>query len=347
MAGGSSQPTNTSVTQTNIPDWAQPYAMPMLAQAQALTNTNTNPYQQYSGQQVAGFSPLQQQGMSNIQQMSVSPQTQQATGMAGMAGLNAGNIGSSYQPGQIGYNSTGINDFTGQNVQNYMSPYMNQVVQQQQAGAISDYANSLPQLGSVAAATGNLGGSREALLQSQQQRGLQGQLSNIQATGLQSAFGNAQQQFNTQNQLGLQSQISNQNAGLQSQGQNLQSQQFGANLGLQGLNTQLSAANTMGGLGQQQYQQQAGIDTALMGAGAQQQQTEQQGLNTQYQNFLNQQNYPYAQLSYMNDMLRGTSATAAGSQGAYNYAQSPNLLGQVAGVGAGMTGLAGLFGSGG
>jgi len=347
MSGGSSQPTNTSVTQTNIPDWAQPYALPMMAQAQALTNVNTNPYQQYSGQQVAGLSPLQQQGMSNIQSMTPSSQIGQATGMAGMAGLNAGNIGSSYQPGQIGYNQTGINDYTGQNVQNYMSPYMNQVVQQQKAGAISDYANTLPQIGSIAGATGNLGGSREALIQSQQQRGLQGQLANIQATGSQAAFQNAQQQFNTQNQLGLQSQIANQGAGLQAQGQNLQSQQFGANLGLQGLQTQLGAANALGGLGQQQYQQQAGINTALLGAGAQQQQLAQQGLNTQYQNFLNQQNYPYAQLSYMNDILRGVSGTAAGSQGVYNYAQPPNLLGQVAGVGAGVTGLAGLFGSGG
>jgi hypothetical protein len=351
--GGSSGPSQTTVTNQNIPDWMQPYALGtknipgLLPQASALTNLANNPYQQYSGQQVAGLSPLQQQAMGNVQQMGVSSQTGQATGMAGMAGMNAGNIASTYQPGQIGYNQTGINDYTGQNVQNYMSPYMQNVVNQQKAGAISDYANQLPGMGAVAAGSGNLGGSRQALMQSQAQRGLMGTLGNIQATGSQNAFQNAQQQFNAQNQLGLQSQTANQQAGLQAQGQNLQSQQFGANLGLQGLQLQNQAAGTLGQLGQDQYGQQAGINTALNSLGSEQQATQQQGLNTQYQNFLNQQNYPYAQLSYMSDILHGTATGAAGSGGVYNYSQPPNAAGQIAGLGAGAAGLAGLFGSGG
>jgi hypothetical protein len=347
MSSGSSSPT-TSVTNTsNIPDWAQPYAMPMLAQAQALTNTSQNPYQSYNGQQVAGLSPLQQQAMGNVQGMGVANQNNIATGMTGQAGLAAQNIGSTYQPGQIGYNQTGIGSFTQPGAaQAYMSPYMNNVVQQQQAGAIQGYAQQLPQLGSTAAATGNLGGSREALMQSQANVGLQGQLQGIQATGLQNAFTNAQGQFNAENQLGLQSQTANQSAGLQAQNQNLQSQQFGANLGLQGIQQQLAAAGQMGQLGQNQYNQQAGINTALNTLGTEQQSTQQNQLSTQYQNFLNQQNYPYAQLSYMSDLLHGTATTAAGSGGAYNYAQSPNVLGQVAGLGTAATGLAGLFGSG-
>jgi hypothetical protein len=40
--------------------------------------------------------------------------------------------------------------------------------------------------------------------------------------------------------------------------------------------------------------------------GAQQQAFDQQGLDTQYQDFLNQQRYPYQQLEFMNSMLRGT-----------------------------------------
>jgi len=69
-------PTNTTVQNTNIPDYAQPYVESMLgATQQQLFNTSTDasgnvnitgikPYQPYStnpSDYVAGFSPLQQQ----------------------------------------------------------------------------------------------------------------------------------------------------------------------------------------------------------------------------------------------------------------------------------------------
>src|SRR5208337_2536639 len=97
-SGSGSGPTSTSVNSSNIPAYAQPYVMGtgtasnpgLLPQAAALTNVNSNPYQQYTGQQVAGFSPLQTQGMGNIQGMQVAGQNKEATGMAGLAGLGAG-----------------------------------------------------------------------------------------------------------------------------------------------------------------------------------------------------------------------------------------------------------------
>lgn len=350
--GGSSSPTQTTTQTSNIPDYAQPYVLGdgssnnlgLLPQAAALTNINSNPYQAYGGQTTAGFSPLQNQAFGNIQQMTPSSQNSQATGFAGLAGLGAQNIGQSYQPGQIGYNQTGINNYNQGAVNQYMSPYTQDVINAQSNQAIQSYGQSLPQLASATAANGDLGGSREALLQSQANQGLQSQLQGIQASGLQSGFANAQNQFNTQNQLGLQSQTANQNAQLQAQGQGLQSQQFGANLGLQGLQTQLGAASTLGTLGNNQYNQQAGIDTAQLTAGAQQQGLQQTQLNTDYQNFINQQNYPYAQLGYLSDILHGTSTTASGSGIYANYQQAPNTLGQVAGLGTAATGLAGLFG---
>jgi hypothetical protein len=342
-SGGSSSPTTTTNLTSNIPAYAQPYVMGtgtasnpgLLPQAAALTNIANNPYQQYQGQMNAGFSPLQQQGMSNIQQMTPSSQNQAGTGMAGLAGMQAGNIGSAYNPGPIGAQQTGINNYNQGAVNQYMSPYTQDVINQQSNQAIGAYAQNLPTLGSVAAGTGNLGSSREALSQDVMQQGLQSQLQGIQAQGLQSGFGNAQNQFNTQNALGLQSQTANQGANLQAQSQGLQSQQFGANLGLQGLQTQLGAASTLGQLGNNQYYQQSGIDTAQLTAGAQQQALQQQGLNTNYQNFVNQQNYPYAQLGYLSDILHGTASTAAGS-GVYSaYQQTPNVAGQIAGLGPG------------
>ena len=83
-----------------------------------------------------------------------------------------------------------------------------------------------------------------------------------------------------------------------------QSRQFGANLGMQGLTTGLQAAGQLGQLGQTQYGQEMGINQLLNQYGTQQQALQQQGLSQAYQDFLNQQNYPYKQLGFMSDLDR-------------------------------------------
>jgi hypothetical protein len=124
---------------------------------------------------------------------------------------------------------------------------------------------------------------------------------------------------------------------------NAQQGQFGAGLGLQGLQTALSGANTLGQLGGMQYQQNMGINAAQNQYGLQQQAQTQNILNNQYQDFLNAQNYPYKQLGFMSDMLRGLPLT---QQSANVYAPPASPLQQVAGLG--LTGKAlGAFAKGG
>jgi hypothetical protein len=153
-------------------------------------------------------------------------------------------------------------------------------------------------------------------------------------------------------QTGLQSQQLNQAAQLQAQQQALgqnqtaqqlmeQSRQFGANFGLQGLQQQLAAAGALGGLGMQGYQQRMGIGQAQLGAGAQGQAMEQELLNQQYQDFINQQQFPYKQAEFGMGILRGIPAT--GQVGTL-YQQPPSMLGQIAGIGLGVGSLFGGFG---
>jgi hypothetical protein len=292
--GGSSGPTTSTVQNTNIPDYLQGPVQQMIGQAQALTAAN-NQYKPFQGQglggtQVAGMSPLQQQAMQRIQQMQPSQYLNQAGALAGMAGTN---------------------QFTGNNVNQYMSPYVQDVIKQQQLGAIEGYSRDLPQLGSAASRVGGLGGSREALLQSEANRNLQNQLQGMTATGLQNAYQNAQQQFNESNK------------------------------------QQLTAAQQLGQLGQQDYSQNAGILQAQMGAGAQEQQNLQNLYNAQYQNYQNSINQPYAQLSYLSELIRGGSPQSLGGQYTASAYQSPlnsAMLGASALTGSG--GLGSLFGAG-
>jgi hypothetical protein len=151
-------------------------------------------------------------------------------------------------------------------------------------------------------------------------------------------------------QLAAQNQFNQQNAAMRAQyglsGANLaeQSRQFGAGLGMQGLQQQLAAAQGLGGLGMQNYQQMMGIAQGQMGAGGQQQALNQQLLNQQYQDFINQQQFPYKQAEFAMGILRGLPATG---QTSTMYQQPGSLFGQIAGATAGIGGLFGALGGGG
>ena len=292
MSSGGSQkaPSSSTVTQTNIPAELMPYATKVLGKAEALTSA---PYLEYGGQRVAGYTPLQQQGYQGIQQMTPADQLNQATGFAGLGALRA---------------AQGPQDFTGENVQSYMSPYMRNVVEQQQLGAIRNYQRELPGLASVATKVGGLGGTRQALLQSEAQRNLQDRLAGIEASGTQAAYENAQQQFNAQQAMGLNY-----------------------------LQQQLGAAGILGDLGQRQYGQEMGINEALLRAGQEQRGVEQQYLDSQREAYAERQNYPYKNLAFMSDLVRGTPLTEASR----SFYQAPgSLAGQVAGTALGLGALA-------
>lgn len=69
--------------------------------------------------------------------------------------------------------------------------------------------------------------------------------------------------------------------------------------------------------------------------GTQQQQTIQQMLDQQYQDFLNQKKYPYQQLEFMSNILRGTPMGGTTSM----YSPAGSMSGQLAGIGAGLAGM--------
>ena len=361
--------------------------------------------------------------------------------------FNAGNAGN-YQAGNISAQNTSTGRFIDPtNAQDYMSPYMEQVVaiQQRDAQRQADIAGT--QLAAKATQAGALGGGRDAIMRAEAARNLALQKGDIQATGLQAAYQQAQTQFNTDQQRSLQSQIANQGSNLQAQQlseqsrqygaglgmtaaqnaaqygqaanqlseqsrqfgsqqgltaaqaaaqygqsanqlgeqsrqfgsqQNLQnaqnaaqygqaaqqlgvqdqqfasqqamqnagnfaqygqaaqqlgeqSRQFGAGQGLLGLQTGLSAAGTLGTLGGQQYAQDQGALQTQNTLGVQQQQQMQNILTQQYNDFLNQQRYPYQQMGYMSDMLRGLPMSNTTQQ---IYGQPASSTSQLAGLAA-------------
>ena len=303
-------------TQTTIPDYARPYVEDLLGLAQGYTDPNARPYMQYMGDRVAQFTPLQQQAYENAGLMQTAPQLQDATALAGMAGLGALNTQYTYKP----------SDFSSANIQGMMNPYMQNVVQRQQADAQRQADIARQAQGAQAARSGAFGGSGDYLMRAQAAGNLARQKGDIQAQGLNNAYNQAMQQYNTQYQ------------------QNAQQQQFGAGLGLQGLQTANTAAGNLANIGNTQYNQNMGILGMQNQFGGQQQQQVQNVLNNQYQDYLNYQNYPYKQMGFMSDMLRGLPLT---QQSSSVYQTPPSMVSQVAGLGgAALTG-AKLFGAAG
>jgi len=312
-------PTQVSYTNTSIPDYAKPFVQNMLGQSQALTDINENPYQSYEGQRVAQWTPMQQQSFQGAETMAPAYQLAGATGIAGLAGNQALNAAGTYSPYQTG-------QFTGNTAQNYMNPYMQNVVDVQKREAQRQSGIQGTQQQAQAAQSGAFGGGRDAVMRAERERNLGTQMNDIQAAGSNAAYQQALQQFNTEQQL------------------REQGKQFGAGLGLQGLQTALTGANTLGTLGQNQYQQDMGINQLQNQYGLQQQNQVQKVLDTGYQDFQNYQNYPYKQLGFMSDMLRGLPLAGSGSSEVYKAA--PSLLTQLSGA-AGLAKGTGLFKEGG
>ena len=298
--GGSAAPAQQTVTQ-NLPDWAIPYAQEVLGMGKQLGPAvydqsgkliSGTPYESYTGERTAQFTPLQQQAFQGAGAMAPSATTGQAVTKA---------LNTSYDPYATGQFGAQANQ--------YMDPYMQNVVdiQQREAQRQADIAGT--QRGAQAVQSGAFGGSRQAIMDAEAARNLSMQKGDIQARGLQDAYSRGQNQFNTEQQL------------------REQSRQYGAGLGLQGLQTAITGAG-------QQFQQGMDINKLQAGYGTQQQQQVQNILGQQYEDFLAQKKFPYQQLEFQSNLLRGTPSGSTQSL----YTAGPSTGAQLLGAGTSLAG---------
>ncbi len=252
-----------------------------------------SPYQTYGGQRMATATPEQQAVRQNVAGMQQPGQFAAGTGLAAAGGLNALGAGQQYMQMATDPGAQ----------QAFMSPYMQNVVDLQKQEAIRDAQKGQLAQNLGAARQGTYGGARQLLAGTERERNLQQNLANIQATGAQKAYEDA-----------------------------MRGMQFGTTAGIQGAQAATQAGATLGQLGI--GQQQAGIDLAKAqeAFGAMGQAEQQKALDLQYQDFLQQQQYPYKQLGFMSDILRG-SANLTATGGKTVYEAPPSVASQIGGLG--------------
>ena len=228
--GGGPQTTESTVTQTNLPEYAEPYFTRLMQRGEA---ESLQPYRPYTGQRLAQQSPAAQRALARQTALGLSSGPAEmnqasdiARGVASAGSATAGqdiatydpaDITSTYQTGAFdsGYDPTnfeanyGTERFTGfipaqqyqsqdfdTNVaQRYMNPFQQMVtdIEKREATRSSDIMGK--GIGDAATQQGGLGGYREAIVQAERERNLGQQLGDIQARGSRDAFAQAQDQF--------------------------------------------------------------------------------------------------------------------------------------------------------
>lgn len=347
-----------SGVESSLSNWVGPYVTDMLAKGQALSN---QPYQAYTGPLTAGQSALQKQAYQGIANLQVPASIGQAATTSGQIAQQAQNL--KYSPtaftnqytAPTDYKPTDITtgQFTDQGIaQQYMNPYLQQALEPQifEARRQAEIEN----LKNKAAATkaGAYGGTRGALMESENQRNLLQDLGLITGKGYETAYQKAQEAYMADQARALQAQQAAEQSRQFGYGQKMtasqlaaqyaleaqkaaeQSKQFGANYGLQGLQTAAQAAAAQGQLGTAQSQAQLSNLAKQMEAGAQQRAIEQEGITADYGQFQEARDYPYKQVQYQQSLLQNLPLQAQ----SYTY-NEPSALSNILTSSKGILGL--------
>jgi len=220
----------------------------------------------------------------------------------------------------------------------YMSPYIQAAINPalREARLQGDLQKQAGMTGAIG--RGTFGGARQALLQAEQERGTQRTMADIQSTGMEKAYQNAQAQFKAYQARQLQAQLANQQAGLTTGQQNLS-----ALLGVQQLGTQSSLQAQLANLTNAQQANVQNLAAQLQTQGLSAEQAMRAALaNQQAQQTTQQQNL--AALLGVQQLGAGQSLEAQkANQAAGLQAQQLTQQGQQYAAGLGKdVGLAGL-----
>lgn len=266
---------------------------------QQAQNVAATPYQAYSGQLVAPINGQQSTGINAINSAS-GIQNGYNAGATGLAAASAANI----NPQQ----------FSGQALQQYENPYQSQVVNATEAELQQQNQQQAAALQSQSIASGAFGGDRAGVAQAAL-AGQQDIANNATIAGLNTSnFQNAESEFNTQ------------------QATNLSAQQNTAA-------RQLAASQQLGTLGNTAQTEALNEANAQTNAGTLQQTTQQAQDTANYNQFLQQQAYPFQTTGWLANIVEGIGSQSGGTttgQSTTDTSTGSSILG-------GLIGLGGLF----
>lgn len=328
-SGGGGGNSGSTTTTTELPSWAQPYAQQLLQRGSDLSNTTAPTY---GGQTVAGLSDAQNAGIGNIQNATQQAQSigNQAQGWASNVMNGSGPSVSNPYTGNI-QASGAANAFANPANNPYLAGSVNAANQQ-----ITDaYNNSTaPTTLAQFRNAGAFGGSAQDQYTGTQQKQLATSLANNTSNMYNSAYntaaGVASQNAAQQNAVNMGNQAIGTNANNAFNQTNSSNYFNNINAGTNALGQAVTANNAYGSNAGQ-----------LLTAGGTQQQNQQDQLNALYQQWYNQVNQPYGQLSTLSSALSGALGSGAGTSLSQYQAGGGSGAGSLLGLGSLGAGLLG------
>jgi hypothetical protein len=345
--GGKAPSTQTSTTYTsNVPQWMQPYQIEGIQQAgrevfqtdASGKVTGVQPFQPYTGDRIAGFTPEELAAQQEIRDMGTPQAFAQGT-----AGLTAGQQASMFGAGEglgqaLGYQAgplesmgmSGVPVFNQQAADFYMNPYQQQVTDQaiRQAEIEAERQRSNFALGAIG--RGTFGGAREGLMQAAYAGQVGENIAGLRATGQRDAFLNAQQQFERDRAAEVQRRQ------LEEQGRQFEAT-MGRDLYSTGLSGLLDSSKGLGAMGATQQEADLARLSAQSLAGSQARDLQQQALDLDYQQAMEARDWNRNQLEWYNNLIQGN--VGAGSSTSIATQPTPSTSSQIAGLGLGALGL--------
>jgi hypothetical protein len=294
FGGGGSPPpaptTQTTIQERTIPDELKPFVTDILEKSKAIQEERADTgYEAYEGQRIADFTQDQQDAFQGVRDQ---------------VGAGQGYFDKSEA---LLDKATTAN--TSEDVQSFMSPYMQNVVdiQQREAQRAADVQRQ--NISGKAAAAGGLGGSRHGIVEAEHYRNLATQKGDIQQKGLAAAFEDAQRRLSEQ-----------------------KSREF------QGAAGQANLGVTAPSQASQEFRN-------LEAVGAQNQAQAQQALNIDQQEYEISRTFPERTLQDYNSIVRGYSSPIPASSQTTSSLQkpAPSFLSQATGAGLAAAGMYNAF----
>jgi hypothetical protein len=342
MSKGGSGPTKSTVTQSNLPEYARPYYERLMQKAEATAN---EPYFQFGGPRLAGFGSDTQSAQQGARDMF-------SFGTPGAnAGSNYANIGTQqalnngYTPFNFQYNQVAPQDMMGSGIYDllrnrFMNPYINDVVNNQKQGAILDYNRLRNDRNAGYVKAGAFGGSRQAVADYLGEEGLQNRLDSITKTGFSDAFNQAHgsaldaQRFNIDAL--MRGDIETGQRFLDAQQYQDASNQRSTEFDLQGAQLGIQGGQALSDIDRQRQTMLYEQIKNMAGVGADYDQLAQEGLDLSYQDFVNQRDYPRQSLSWLSGIMHGVPTS---NNQTVSEFQAQNPMSQLLGLGVAGAGL--------
>ena len=291
MGGGGAPPpppAQQQLSQTSeFPEELKPYITDILERSKTrMEAREAEGYIPYPAPRLAEFTPEQLEAQTGIAGLA-------RTGLASDPTLASSRT---YMQPALDATQASLGQFDTAAAQQYMSPYMQSVIDIQKREAMRSGDVQRQEIGKQAVGAGGFGGSRQAIAEAEQRRNEAQLLADIQAKGQQSAFEQAGAQFERQKVRELTG-----------------GQQFAA-------------------LGEQAPRLALAELGALSGVGAAQQEQGQRALDIGYQQFQEELQYPERTLQEYSSIIRGFPLTPNQFSVTQTATPPPNLATQLAGV---------------